>query len=139
MTRNSAALAVLAVLATTGTEGDGTDESQHAAHAMHDGRAGEVVKYVPESRHHKAVGSIVAEPTAAPCPVSLDGVDDQRDHRAVNHVHRELCALCHGAADDGGRGGAEDRLENEETLYGQLAFVEAQVAPVGRADEAGTV
>ena len=54
---------------------------------MHDGRAGKVVENIAESGHHEAVGGIVAEPTAAPRPVTLNGVDEQRDHSTVNHVH----------------------------------------------------
>ena len=135
VTRNSAALAVLAILADTGTKGQGTNQSQYTAHAMHNGRTGKIVEHITKGRHHKAVGCIVAEPAATPGPVTFDGVDEQRDDCTIDEIHRELGALGHGTAHDGGRGGTEHRLENQETLNGQIAFVETQVAPVGHADK----
>ena len=102
---------------------------------MYDGRTRKIVEHVAKRRHHKPVGSIVAEPATAPRPVSFDGIDEQRDDRTINQVHRELCALGHSTADDGGRGGTEDGLENQETLYGQVARIETQVAPVGHTNK----
>ena len=102
---------------------------------MYDGRTREIVEHVAEGRHHKAVGSIVAEPAATPCPMALDGIDKQRDDCTINKIHREFRALGHSAANDGGRGGTEHRLENQKALNGQVAFVETQIAPVGHADE----
>ena len=135
MTGNGAALALAAVFADAGTQCHGTDQSQHTAHAMHDGRACKVVEHVAECRHHESVGSVVAEPAAAPCPVTLDGVDEQRDARTVDEIHRELGAFSHGTTDDGSRCGTEDGLEDEEALYRQVALIEREVAPVGHADE----
>ena len=74
-----AALAVGRILADAGAECHGADQCQHASHAMHDGRTGKVVEHVAEGGHHEAVGRVIAEPTAAPCPVALDGVDEERD------------------------------------------------------------
>ena len=103
---------------------------------MHDGRTCKVVENFSESPHHEAVGSIVAEPSAAPSPMAFDGVDEQRNASAINDVHREFCALCHRSADNRRRGGAEDGLEDEEALDGQLAFIEREVAKIGRTNEA---
>ena len=105
---------------------------------MHNGRTSKIVEHIAKSAHHKAIGSIVAEPATAPCPVTLDGVDEQRNNGTVNHIHRELGALSHSTTDDSGRSSTENGLENEETLYGQIAFVETQVAPVGHTNESST-
>ena len=96
------------------------------------------MEHVTEGRHHKAVGCIIAEPTTTPCPVTLNGIDKQRDDCTIYKVHRELRTLSHSARDNRGRGGAENGLEDEETLNGQIAFIETQVAPVGHTDETGT-
>ena len=97
------------------------------------------MEHIAKGRHHEAVGSIIAEPATTPCPVSLDGIDEQRDESTIEQIHRELGALSHSTADDGGRGGTEYGLENQETLYGQVAFIESKVAPVGHADESSTL
>ena len=135
MTRNSTTLALLRIFADTGTKCHRTNQGQHTTHAMHDGRACKIVEHVAKRLHHKAVGSIAAKPSAAPRPVTFDGIDDQRDHGAVNQIHRELCTLSHRTADDSGRGGTEDGLKDQETLYRQITFVETQVTPVRHADE----
>ncbi len=135
VTRNGTALAVLAVLAQTGTEGDGADECQHTTHTMHDGRTGKVVEHITKGRHHERVGSIVAKPTAAPSPMAFHGIDDERDESAIHQIHGELRAFSHRTAHDGGGGGTEDGLENQETFRRQVALVEGEVAPVGQADE----
>ena len=136
MTGNSAALTILAILAHTGTQCDGTNQGQHATHAVNDGRTGKIVEHITKGSHHKAVGSIVAKPAATPGPVPLYGVDDQRDNGAVNQIHRELGALGHSTAHDGGTGGTEHSFENQEALNRQVALVETQVAPVGHTDKA---
>ena len=56
--------------------------------------------------------------------MALDGIDEQRDEGRINQVHRELGTLSHSTTDNRCRGGTEHRLENQETLYGQIALVE---------------
>ena len=51
---------------------------------------------------------------AAPGPAQDGGVDERRDDDRVQEVRLELRALGHGTRDDGGRGGGEGRLEEEE-------------------------
>ena len=135
MAGNSAALTFLRVFADTGTECHSANQGQHATYAVHDGRAGKVVEYVAEGRHHETVLSVAHQPAAAPSPMTFHRVDNQRDNGAVNQVHRELCALSHGTADDGGSRSTEHCLENQETLNRQIALVERQVPPVGHTHE----
>ena len=54
----------------------------------------------------------LTEPAAAPDPVAGNRIDQQGDGGGVDAVGAELGALRHGAGDDGGGGGTEDRLEN---------------------------
>ena len=131
VSRDGTAPAVLAVLAASWSQRHGSDERQNATHAVDDGRACKVVEHIAERRHHETVGSIVREPASAPRPVSLDGIDDERDEGAIDQIHRKLRALGHRTADDGGRGRAEDGFEDEKTLDRQVSLVETQVAPVG--------
>ena len=93
------------------------------------------MEHITKGSHHKAVGCIIAEPTSAPCPVSLNGIDEQGDDSTIDEIHRELSTLGHGTTDDGGRGGAEHGLEDQETLYGQITFIEREVAPVRHTDK----
>ena len=94
------------------------------------------MEHITEGGHHEAVGSIVAKPAASPCPVTLDGIDDERDESTIHQVHGELRAFSHCAAHDGGRSGTENGLENQEALHGEVALVEREVTPVGQSDEA---
>ena len=100
MAQNSPGLAVLVILANAGPQDFGADQSAQAAHHVHRGGTGEIVE------------AQLRKPAAAPNPVAGNGVDDQGDGRRVDTVSGELGALRHGAGDDGGRGGAEHRLEN---------------------------
>ena len=136
MTGNSVALTFLRILTDTGTECHRTNQGQYTTHAMYDGRACKVMEHITKGSHHKAVGSIVTEPTSTPCPVSLNGIDEQGDHSTIDQIHRELGTLGHGTTDDGSRGGTEHGLEDQETLYGQITFIEREVAPVGHTDKA---
>ena len=67
----------------------------------------------------------LAEPAAAPDPVTGDGVDDEADGRRVEAVGAELGALCHGAGNDGGGGGAEHSLEHHVDPQRQAAEIVA--------------
>ena len=125
VSRDGPALAVLSVFSPARAQGQRTGQGQDAAHAVHDGAAGKIVE------------TQLRQPAAAPGPVTLDGIDKERDYGAVNQVHREFGALRHGAAHNRGRRRAEDRLENQESLYRELSFIEREVAPVGGADESG--
>ena len=106
---------------------------------MNNGRTGEVVEDGTEGLHHEPVVGFITEPAAAPSPMSFNGVDEQRYDSAVDDVHGEFGSFCHGSADNRCRGGTEDGLEHQETLYGQVAMIEGKVAPVGHADEACAV
>ena len=135
MTRNSAALTILAVFAQTRTQHNGTDECKHTTHAVYNSRTSEIVEHVTESGHHKAIGSIVAEPTTTPSPVTFNRIDDKRDDCAVNQIHRELSAFSHRTAHNRSRCGAEHCLKNQETLYRKVAYIEREVAPVGHTNK----
>ena len=106
---------------------------------MHDGRTRKVVEHISKGGHHKRVGSIIAEPTTAPRPVALYRIDEQRDESTIDQIHRELGALCHRTAHDGGRGGAEHCLKDQKALYRQVTLVEREVAPVGSAYKTSTL
>ena len=67
--------------------------------------------------------------------MTLDGINHQRNEGAIYNVHRKLGPLGHRAANNRSCCGAEDGLENKETLYGQLATVKTEVAPVGQPNE----
>ena len=54
----------------------------------------------------------LAQPTAAPDPMTGNGINDQGDSGGVNAIGAELGTLCHSAGNNGGRGGAEHGLEN---------------------------
>ena len=127
MAGNSPALAVRGILANPGSECDRTDKRQHTTHAVDNRRTGEIVE------------AQLAQPAAAPGPVTFDRVDEQGDESAVNQIHGELGAFCHGTAHDRGGRGAEHGLEDQETLHGEVTLVERQVTPVGGTDEAGAV
>ena len=89
------------ILADARPEDDRADQCSDAAHHMDGAGTGVVVE------------AQAAQPAAAPDPVGLDGVDQQTDHRRVDTVGGEFRPLRHGSRDDGGRGGAEDQVENE--------------------------
>ena len=146
MTGNSATLTILAILTTTGTQCDCTNQSQHTTNAVNNSRTSKVVEHVAKSCHHEAVGSIVAKPTATPGPVTLDGINQQRNDSAINNVHRDNCTvnqihrelgtLGHSTTNDGSSCSTEDSLENQEALNRQVTLVEREVTPVGQTDKA---
>ncbi len=74
---NGAALAFLVILAETWAECNCAYESQYTTNGVNDGRSGEVVECGTEGLHHERVFSSVHEPAATPCPVTLNGVDEQ--------------------------------------------------------------
>ena len=77
VTRNSVALAVLAIFAQTGTKEDSTDQSQHTTDGVHHRGTGKVVESMTKGVHHETAICRVAEPAAAPGPVSFYWIDDQ--------------------------------------------------------------
>ena len=139
MPRDSPAASVLRIFADTRTERHGSDQSKHTTHAVHDGRACEVVERVAEHRHHPGTFTAVAQPAAAPGPVTLHRIDNQRDERTINQIHREFRPLRHRTAHDRGTRGTEHRLENKESLHGQAAFIETEITPVWRTDKSRAV
>ena len=92
--------AVLVVLADARAEHVGADERADAADHVDSRGTGEIME------------AHLAEPAAAPDPMTRDRVDDHADEDAVNAVSGELRALCHRAGDDCRRRRAEHRLEN---------------------------
>ena len=52
------------------------------------------------------------QPAASPDPVAGNRIHNQADGRAVHAVRFKIRPLRHGARHNGGRGGAEHRLEN---------------------------
>src|SRR5574344_271341 len=97
MTGNGAALTVFAIFPYAWAEEAGTDESKYAAYHVNNGGACKIVENSAEGVHHEASGLAVHQPTAAPGPVTLNGIDDEADGKRVDHIHGELRALCHGA------------------------------------------
>ena len=74
------------------------------------------------------------KPAASPYPSGFDGIDDQADDRGVQAVRRKPGPLRHGAGDDGCRGRAEDKLEDERGPVEALKV--GKHPPVGYADQA---
>ena len=110
---DGARLAVLAVLADARPQERGAEAGRHAADEVDRSRAGEVME------------AELREPAAAPDPVTRDRVDDQADHRRVEHVGLEVRALGHRAGNDGGGRRAEHGLEQRVDPGGQRAEVVA--------------
>ena len=136
---NSPALAVPVILAATGPQYPSPYQRQPSPDGMHDGRARKVMEAGAEDLVHERAFTAVVEPSAAPAPVRLHGIDEQRDEQRVGQVHGELRALGHRPRDDSGGRRAEYRLEHQEALDGQpvLACHELKAAPVGHAGESG--
>ena len=95
-------LAVLVILADPGPQDLSAHPSGNAAYHVDGGGACEVME------------AQLGQPAAAPDPVAGHRVNDQGDHQGVDAVGDEFGPLRHGAGDDGGRRGAEDRLEDKE-------------------------
>ena len=127
--------AIVAIFAATWTQEDGSDECKHSTDAVNNGRTGKVVEHITERAHHETVGCLVAKPASAPGPVSLDGVDEERDACTIHQIHRKLGAFRHGTTDDGGGSCTEDGFEDQKSFDGQFALVETEITPVGHADE----
>ena len=100
MTGNGARGAVLGVLADARAEHPCAQTSRDTADKVN--RRGAC----------KVMEAQLCQPAAAPNPVTGDGVDDQADGGGVAAVGTELCALCHGAGNNGGGRCAEHRLEH---------------------------
>ena len=92
-----------------------------------------------ESGHHKAFGCVVAQPSTSPSPMAFHRINNQRDEKAIDYIHRELCALGHGTADNSGGSGTKDCFKHQETLYRQITLIKRKVAPVGSTDETSAI
>ena len=65
----------------------------------------------------------MAQPAAAPDPVTGNRVDDGRDEEAVDQVGRELGAFSHGTGNNRGRSSGKDQLEEPESQDGQTGHI----------------
>ncbi|MPM53277.1 hypothetical protein SDC9_100044 [bioreactor metagenome] len=82
---------------------------------MYGGGTREVVEAVCPKARQKSVGRAQrAEPAAAPDPMAGNGIDEQGNDDGVDKIALKFCPLRHGSGDDGGGGGAENRLEDEK-------------------------
>ena len=102
MAQNRLGLSILVVLANPGSKHPGTDTGAHAANHMDCGGTGKIME------------AQLAQPAAAPDPVAGNRINKQGNGGGVDAVGAELGALCHRAGNNGGRGGAEHRLEDCE-------------------------
>ena len=139
VTGNGAALAVLAILAKTWTKGDGTDECQYTTHTVYDGWTCKVVECGTEGTHHEWTLIAVHQPTASPCPVTWDRINQQWDEHWIDTIHRELCALSHGSRHDCGCCGTEYSLENQESLYRKITLIEWEISEMWHSDKSFSV
>ena len=94
-------LSVLSVLADAGAQKHRARQSGPTAQGMHGGVSREI--------HEAHLG----KPSAAPDPMSQDGIDDQSENKRENDKGNVLDPLGHGAGHDGSGGAAEDELEEE--------------------------
>ena len=102
MAQNGPGLAVLVILADAGPKDLGADQRSHAADHVDCGRTSKIVE------------AQLGQPAAAPDPVAGNGIDHGGNEQRIDAVGDKLGALGHGARHDGGGGGTEHRLENEE-------------------------
>ena len=109
--------ALVVVLADPGSQDGRADAGAHAAHHVYRRGPREVMEPKP------------AQPAAAPDPVAGDRVDESGDAEGVEAVGDELGPLRHGPGDDGGRRGAEDRLENEVGKQGHPGGQDGGIVP----------
>ena len=103
MAGNRSCLAVLVVLADSGAKHPRAEAGDHTADIVNNRGASEIM-------HTKR-----RKPAAAPYPVSFNRVYDQRNHRGIDAVGFEVCALCHGPRNDCRCRRAENRFENDKT------------------------
>ena len=141
MAGDGVAFAALVVFTVARTQDYRPNQCQHSTNGMHHGGTCEVMEGDAECIHHERTGVCIAEPAAAPRPMSLHRIDDEGDEETVDAIHGKLGALRHGTGHDGGRRGAEDGLENQEALGGQsrIVGIEREVAEVGHSHEARPV
>ena len=102
MAQDGFGLAVLTVLADARAQHLCADQRADAANHVHRRGAGEIVE------------AHLRQPAAAPDPMAGHRVDEQRDRRGIDAIGGELRALGHRPGHDGGRRGAEHRLEDGE-------------------------
>ena len=98
---------------------------------MNHRRSGEVVERGAEQIHHERTLFTIGQPAASPGPMTGNGINQYADGDGVDHVHGELGAFGHGTRYDGGRSGAEDCLENQESLAGKSGVQERKVEEMG--------
>src|SRR5574344_519984 len=101
MTWNSTALAILIILTNTRTKNHGTCQSDPSTYRVNHRATSKVMEDSTECIHHKATVGSIHQPSSAPCPVTLDGINHQTDKEGVNHIHGKLCSFCHCTGHDG--------------------------------------
>ncbi len=115
--------AVLGVLAKPRPENDGASQSDESADSVHDAGTCEVEV------------AKVAEPAAAPHPVSVDRIEECGDRDRVYEIRRELESLGYCARDDRCCGGGEHHLEHEVTVERDVVEIAGHEPAIGT-DEA---
>lgn len=119
VSRNGARLAVFAIFSDTRAQDSSTDEGDDTTYQVYNRRTGKIVESDTEGFHHETAFIAVHEPATTPGPVSGNGVNQYTDEDCVYKIHREFGTLGHGTGNNRCRSGAENRLEDEEALYGQ--------------------
>jgi hypothetical protein len=114
--------AIAVVLADARSDDLGADQSGDATGQMHHRAAGEVDVSMSEAE----VLAQHRQPSAAPHPVGVDGIDDGGDDEAEEHEGDELPALGHGPGGDGGGGVHEHHLEEEHRRHRRRVVGERQ-------------
>ena len=135
MTGDGARFPVFAIFAYAGAYDGRAYQGDPSADRMHDGRSGEVVESRSEGIHHKATGFTVHQPTAAPCPVTADRIDQYADQHRIGQVHGELRTFRHSTRNDGGCRSTEHGLEDQETFDRQFSLVKADVEEMRHPDK----
>ena len=123
MTGYGTALSVFAVFAKARTENQSPHKSKHTAYGVNNGTSRKVVKGYAERVNHETACFTVAKPSAAPCPVSFDGIDNHADEYGINQIHIKLGTFSHCAGNYRGGSGAKHGLEHQKSLGGKTGRV----------------
>ena len=123
MTGYGTALSVFAIFAKARTENQSPYESKHTAYGVNYGTSRKVVKGYAERVNHETACFTVAKPSAAPCPVSFDGIDNHADEYGINQIHIKLGTFSHCAGNYRGGSGAKHGLEHQKSLGGKTGRV----------------